>query len=289
MARDRKTIKKELTDAFIADPIVIATYGLTVGLSFEEQFSLTSIENVWFDNMSFGIHNHELIVSENALNSRPHNQSWYKSKCLNYRDGLELVWILTDDKGNGYFDYDLTGILDAEERKIIDRVAVLESLDGELVIKVATDNAGTIEPLSAPQLTRFANYLSLIKDAGNRIRIINQPADLLKMTLNVYVDVSIIDLSNGKLLNVTEDVYPVEDAIKNYLENLEFNGGFVKEFFKNELKKAKGVKLPLIELAEWKYATFYWAEFGEWKVPEAGYFKIEPADLTINYLAYGLA
>jgi hypothetical protein len=280
MARDRKTIKKELTDAFIADPIVIATYGLTVGLSFEEQFSLTSIENVWFDNMSFGIHNHELIVSENALNSRPHNLPWYKEKCMDFHDGFELVWL------DGQFKYPDSV---TEVSKIIDRVAVLESNDGELVIKVATDNAGTIEPLSAPQLTRFTNYLSLIKDAGNRIRIINQPADLLKITLNVYVDVSIIDLSNGKLLNVTEDVYPVEDAIKNYLENLEFNGGFVKEFFKNELQKAKGVKLPLIELAEWKYATFDWAEFGEWKVPEAGYFKIEPADLTINYLAYGLA
>lgn len=280
MARDRKTIKKELTDAFIADPIVIATYGLIVGLSFEEQFSLTSIENVWFDNISFGIYNHELIVSENALNSRPHNLSWYKEKCMDFHDGFELVWL------DGQFKYEASV---TEVSKIIDRVAVLESNDGELVIKVATDNAGTIEPLSAPQLTRFTNYLNLIKDAGNRIRIINQPADLLKMTLNVYVDVSIIDLSNGKLLNVTEDVYPVEDAIKNYLENLEFNGGFVKEFFKNELQKATGVKLPLIELVEWKYASFDWAEFGEWKVPEAGYFKIEPADLTINYLPYELA
>lgn len=279
MARDRKTIKKELTDAFIADPIVIATYGLTVGLSFEEQFSLTSIENVWFDNMSFGIHNHELIVSQNALNSRPHNLPWYKEKCMDFHDGFELVWL------DGQFKYSDSV---TEVSKIIDRVAVLESNDGELVIKVATDNAGTIEPLSAPQLTRFTNYLSLIKDAGNRIRIINQPADLLRMTLNIHVDVSIIDLSNGKLLNVTEDVYPVEDAINNYLQNLEFNGGFVKEFFKTELQKATGVKLPLIELVEWKYASFDWAEFGEWKVPEAGYFKIEPADLTINYLPYEL-
>ena len=52
MARDRKTIKKELTDAFISDPTIIALYGLVSGQTFEEQFSLVSVENVWFDNIS---------------------------------------------------------------------------------------------------------------------------------------------------------------------------------------------------------------------------------------------
>ena len=57
---------------------------------------------------------------------------------------------------------------------------------------------------------------------------------------------------------------------------------------KNELSLAEGVKLPLIQGLEWKYATFPFVPIGEWKVPEAGYFKIEPADLTINYLPYVL-
>lgn len=282
MARDRKTIKKELTDAFISDPTIIALYGLVSGQTFEEQFSLVSVENVWFDNISLAIYEHEQIVATNALNSRPHNLSWYLEKCKSFHDGLELVWL------DGQFQYDLTSVLDAEERKIIDRVAVLESSDGELVVKVATDNAGNIEPLSAPQLLRFTNYLQLIKDAGNRIRIINQEADKLKLTLDVYVDVSIIDLATGQLLNTDEVVYPVEDAINNYLSNLEFNGAFVKEFLKNEIQKASGVKLPLIQSLEWQYATFPFTTIGEWKVPEAGYFKIEPTDLTINYLPYVL-
>ena len=63
---------------------------------------------------------------------------------------------------------------------------------------------------------------------------------------------------------------------------------FVKEFLKNELSLAEGVKLPLIQGLEWKYATFPFAPIGEWKVPEAGYFKIETGDLTINYLPYVL-
>ena len=34
---------------------------------------------------------------------------------------------------------------------------------------------------------------------------------------------------------------------------------FVKEFLKNELSLAEGVKLPLIQGLEWKYATFPFA------------------------------
>jgi hypothetical protein len=34
--------------------------------------------------------------------------------------------------------------------------------------------------------------------------------------LNVYVDVSIIDLETGKLLNVEGTVYPVKEAIDAY-------------------------------------------------------------------------
>lgn len=277
--RDRKAIKKELTDAFISHPVIIAQYELLPGLTFEDQFSLASVENVWFDNLSFVIYNHELIVTQNALNSRPHNLSWYKEKCLDFHDGFELIWL------NGVYQYDASA---PETSKIIDQVAVLESNDGELVVKVATNNDGVIEPLTEEQLIRFQNYISLIKDAGNRIIVVNQPADSLKLTLNVYVDVSIIDLETGKLLDVQEEVYPVKDAVEAYLENLEFNGAFVKEFFKNTLSQAKGVKLPLIDSAQWKYAAFEWSDFGEWKVPEAGYFKINPEDLTINYLSYEL-
>lgn len=233
---------------------------------------------VWI--IAYAIWIHEQIVTKNAENSRPHTIRWYIEQCLNFHDGFSLQWI------NGQFSYSSDA---TEESKIIKRVAVLESNDGELVVKVATDNAGDISPLSNPQLSRFTDYLNLIKDAGNRIRIINQQADQLRLTLDVHVDISIIEIETGKLLNVAGDVFPVKDALDKYLQSLEFNGAFVKEFLKDELKLAEGVKIPLIQQVEWKYADFDWATFGEWKIPEAGYFKIEPENLTINYIAYDLA
>lgn len=268
-----------MTDAFIADPIIIEKYELSPGQTFEQEFSLVSVENILFDQLSAAIEEHEKLVEKNAENSRSHNISWYKALALNFHDGLNLVNV------NGSFQYNVENLVDADERKIITRVAVLPSLSGELIIKVATA-AGV---LSSAQLARFTEYINLTKDAGTHIKIVNLPADSLKLILNIYVDVSIIDLETGRLLNTTGNVIPVKDHIDTYLANLEFNGAFVKTLFQSELEKAPGVKIPLIESATWKFADFPFAPFGEWKIPEAGYFKIEPEDLTINYLKYDLA
>lgn len=280
MARTLLEIKDAITSEYIGKPEIIEKYSLLPGLTFNDQFSLVSFENIMFSIIAFALSIHERIVETNAENSRPHNISWYKTKAMEFRDGLELVWL------NGFFSYDLTAVDDAEQRQIIDRCAVLESDSGELVFKVAKDNAGTIEPLSDGELLRFADYMNLIKDAGNQLRIINEPADLLKISLTVYVNVQIIDLVTGKLLNTAEEIYPVKDAIELYLANLDFNGRFVKSFFQDAIQKASGIALPLVDSVEWKYAGFPFVPIEEFKIPEAGYFKILEENLTITYLPY---
>jgi uncharacterized protein with PQ loop repeat len=244
--------------------------------------SKVAIWRLWVWIFSFAIWAMYQIVNKNALNSRPQNLPNFRQTILNFRDGLNLVW------KDGAFNYDLTGVADAEERLIIDRCAVLESNDGELVVKVATDNAGALEPITEPQKTRLLDYIRQIKVPGVRIRLINEVADRLKIDLTVYVDPLIIDLNDGKLLNTTETIYPVSDAINDYLANLEFNGAFVNDFFRSKIKEAEGINLAVIDLIQWKYASFPFISFNEFKVPESGYFKIEETDLTINYLPYVL-
>ena len=235
--RDRKAIKKELTDAFINDPLVIEKYGLIPGLTFEEQFSKVSVEDNLFNAIAFSFDFHENIVSENAENSRPHTIRWYLDQAMNFLDGLDLQWI------DGQFKYDTTNVTDLEVRKIIDRCAVVESTDGELVFKVAKEISGVLGPLTSAEIVRLSKYLGLIKDAGNRIRIISNSADKLKAIIDVYVDVLVIDTATGRQLNVEETIYPVQDAINNYLSNLEFNGAFVRELIKDEIYKSIGVKI----------------------------------------------
>ena len=245
--------------------------------------SKVAIWRLWIWIFSTVIYLHEQIVTANAQNSRPHTLRWYRAQVLNFLDGLPLVW------QNDQFQYNLTNVLDADARKIIDRCAVLESNNGELVIKIATNNNGSIEPVTPAQLVRFKAYIQQIKDAGNRIRVINQPADQIKATLTVYVDPLVIDLQTGALLSpplgVGGQQYPVKDAINTYLENLEFNGAFVRTFFQDALQRATGVHLPIINDLKSQYAGFAFEPFAESKIPEAGYFKLTAANLTLNYLA----
>ncbi len=279
--RTTADIKLEITNTFIGNANIINLYNLVAGQTFEQQFSIVSLENILFEIVSFAIWTHEKIVSKNAENSRPHTIRWYREQCMNFLDGLPLVW------KDGQFQYDLTNVTDAAVRQIIDRCAILESQNGELVIKVATDTAGVLQPLTAPQLVRFKAYLQQIKDAGNRLRFINQTPDLLKINLTVYVDPLIIDLQTGQLLAPPSGagglVFPVKKAIDKYLANLEFNGAFVREFFRDELQRAEGVKLPIINDLKSQFAGFPFVDIAESKVPEAGYFAYNSMDLTIVY------
>jgi hypothetical protein len=283
MARSTADIKLDITTAFIENDTVISLYGLIPGQSFDQQFSVISLENIIFSIIAFVISFHEKLVEANANNSRPQNQANFRQAILDYHDGLDLVW------KDGQFQYDLTGVTDAEERKIIDRCAVLESDDGELVVKIATDNSGSLEPVTLVQQGRIEAYIKKIKVPGIRIRLVNEVADLIKVNLTVYVNPLVIDETTGRLLSTTEEVYPIKDAIDKYLANLEFDGAFVKSFFITTLQDAEGIELVLVDLCQSKFASFPFMNVGAWRIPEAGYFKINEADLTINYLPYALA
>lgn len=281
MARTITEIKNELTTSFISNSTIISLYGLTPGLTFDEQFSVASLENIIFNIISIAISTHEKIVSTNAENSRPHTIRWYQQQCLNFLDGLPLTWL------NGQFQYDLTNVTDAAVRKIIDRCAILESGNGELIVKIATFNGLALDPLSNEQRDRFIAYMRQIKDAGNRIRVINQEADMLVMNLTVYVDPLMIDLTTGQLLS-NPTIVPVKAALDSYLANLEFNGAFVKEYFIDSLQKAQGVKLPVINQLFSRYLGFPNVAITNWVVPQAGYFKYQDSEIEITYLPYEL-
>ncbi|PDS26481.1 hypothetical protein [Flavobacterium branchiophilum] len=244
--------------------------------------SKLSIWRLWVWIFAYTLMVHERIVESNASNSRPHTIKWYRDQCLNFLDGLSLTW------QNGQFMYDLTDVADVATRKIIDRCAVLESNNGELVVKVARTLDGILQPLDDGQLVRFKAYLNQIKDAGNRIRFVNKNADFVKIGLTVYVDPLIIDLQTGQLLSSSEIVYPIKEAIATYINKLEFNGAFVKEYFRDELQKAIGVKLPLIDVLQSQYAGFEFQDILDWSIPESGYFQVQDLHLNIIYKAYEL-
>ena len=282
MARTSTEIKASITTDFISRPEIIAKYDLIPGQTFEQQLSVASFESILFDTIANDMAIHEQLVETNALNSRVPTTAWYKATAESFLDGLPLVWI------NNQYDYDLTSVTDAASRKIITRCAVLPA-NGTIVMKVATDVAGVTQALNSGQLLRFENYIQLKQEAGDVIVFINEDGDNLKLSLTVQVDVSQIDLTTGKLLSVTGDVYPVKDAIKNYLANLSFNGALIRTFLMDAIQEAVGVKNLRFDVLQSKFGGFSFVDIGDGKIPHAGWFKLDDADLTINYIGNELS
>jgi len=283
MARTSLEIKASITNDFINRPEIIALYGLVPGQTFEQQFSVASLENQFFDTVANDMAVHEQLVEANTLNSKLHTVNWYKKTAMSFLDGLPLVWI-TDDQ----FGYDLSGVTDADIRQIIDRCAVLPS-NGRLVIKIATDNGGVIEPLTTAQLNRFIAYMNLVKDAGTNLVFVNDPGDKLKIEAVIQVDIATIDLDTGRLLSVPGSVFPVRDAIDNYLKNLEFNGAVVRTFLEDAIQAAPGVKNLRIDNLQSKFAGFSFTDIADGRIPNAGYFVLDNTDIILTYTANELS
>lgn len=256
-------------------------YGFEINSDFEAQFSKVSFENILFELIAFVLMAHEQIVERNAENSRPHTIDWYRAQVLNFIDGVGLIW------SEGQFQFDLGELTPEEiaERMVVKKCAIEEQANGSLMIKVSGANG----PIEEDELTRLQAYLKNIKDAGNKLKWRNAIADDLLADLTIYVDPLIIDLETGQLLDVEDEIYPVKDAINNYLNHLEFNGAFVKTKFIDAIQAAEGVQDVQINSLKWKYGGNSFADFGRYVVPYAGYFALADNDLTITYEPNDLA
>lgn len=317
--------------------------------------SKTAIWKLWINIVATAIWVHEKIVEKNALISRPHTLNWYREQALNFHygmpldpdssNGMSLIW------KDGLYQFDTEGLSDdeIEASKIIKHCAVSEidletvlnpdsspkeilsdyfhNKVGVVFIKVATVKDEKISRIDVPnQLFAFKEYIAKIKDAGNQVYISSDQGDILKLSLNVYIDpLSIyinpkdleyyqskiaapdsdqgliavnerdsLDPLNGSLIS-DSDVYPVLDALKDHLKNIEFNGAFVKTYLVDAVQKAQGVKIPILTKVQTAAATNPSDEPNtsptdvtkiEYFIPKAGYFDMETLEVEVNYIPY---
>jgi hypothetical protein len=316
--------------------------------------SKTAIWKLWTNIMATAIWIHEKIVEKNALVSRPHTLNWYREQALNFHYGaplnsessnrMSLTW------QNGSYQFDTTGLTESEieESKIIKHCAVSEidletvlkpeskieeifsdyfhNKVGVVFIKVATVKDKKISRIDVPnELFAFKEYIAKIKDAGNQVYISSDQGDILKLSLNVYVDpLSIyinpqdieyyqsklsngsnenpviplvpykLDPKNGSLIS-NSDAFPVLDAITDHLKNIEFNGAFVKTYLIDAVQKAQGVKIPILTKVQTGAATNPSDQPDpslpdvtkiEYFIPRAGYFDMDTLEIEVNYIPY---
>lgn len=158
--------------------------------------------------------------------------------------------------------------------------------ESRLIIKIATEQGGELQPISTGQKASFDAYMQEIKDAGVKITTINYLPDILKLKMKIYRDPLVLN-ENG--ISILTGEKPVEKAIKEYLKQLPFNGELVLAHLVDALQQVEGVKIPHIILAQSKWIDAGVNDYGDFEtievktIPVSGYFKIENFD-NISYV-----
>ncbi len=279
--------KKLMTDYYTGNDTVIETYRLSSDLTFEDQFSAVSLENIIFSDVATAMFVMQELFDQfkidisailNAQLSGTGN--WYAYKAMLFQYGMELV-PETDF-------YDNTGLTSEQitAMRVVKYAAAVESKDKSILyVKVATDDGnGVRQPLSSAQLTAFKQYLNDVQYAGVRIIVINDPADEMKLQIDIYYDPLVLD-ETGNRLDGTSNT-PVQDAIRNYLANLPFNGTYTNQALVDTLQVIDGVRIAEIKSAASRYGAYIeFTEINAREIAHAGYYEISDANLNLNFIA----
>lgn len=276
--RSISEIKREIATEFISNEAVAKVYGFEVGSSFERVFSALSVESVLmyvFAVCAWSVERlmaeHKMEVETRLTNSKAHRPKWYRDKVLAFMPGK----LLQGDSD----EYDIEGMSDDEIEKlrvVKHAVAVENSEESILIIKVAGEREGKRQPLSEKEAEGLRAYIGEIKDAGVRVSLVNQEADEFNCDVDVYYDAILGEAT------VKEDC---QSRIKDYIENLPFNGEYTNMALVDALQGVDGVKIAELKRSSARAK-------GEEKPqqidartrPVAGYFK--EGVITLNMIAY---
>lgn len=278
MARSINEIKSDMARELMANEAAAERYGFEPGAEFSDYFGAASVENIllyvwavcaWALERLVGLHREEVTAELEEL--MPHRPKWYRDRVLQFMAGKEL---------EGDSDrYETEGMTESEiaALRVVKHAVATESRDASLLtIKVAGGSAGSRRRLTAEEEQQLGAYINEIKDAGVRILLVNQEADTFGCTVDVYY--------NGML-----EPGPVqgacEDAIRDYIENLPFNGEYTNMALVDRLQNVAGVKIVELresnaQAANETTTTVINARL----IPAAGYFK--PGLITVNMKAY---
>ncbi len=213
-------------------------------------------------------------IDETIAALKPHSLRWYAGKAKAFQYGYNLV-----DEADYY---DNTGIDETTiaASKIVSYAAVVEQVRG-VRIKVAKTVGTDLGALSVGELASFTQYMKEVKDAGVKLRITSTAADSLKLALRIQYDPLVINATGGRIDGTTAT--PVKDAIKLHLKNLPFNGVFSIQKMVDAIQAVEGVSDLNVDSVQTKYGALPYTAVNISVIPDAGYLRIQDADLTIIY------
>ncbi len=278
MARNINDIKNEIAREFMRNEQAAGRYGFEPGTEFGDFFGAASVENIllyvwavcaWAVEQLVSRHRAEVAAELEELVA--HRPKWYRDKVLRFMEGRELE----PDSDT----YDTSGMTEAEvsAARVVKHAVATESRDASLLtIKVAGESGGERRPLTAGQERQLKAYIAEIKDAGVRTALVNMEADTFGCTVDVYYN-AMLDPGAVQAECVA--------AIRDYIENLPFNGEYTNMALVDRLQTVGGVRIVEFRASTSRAANEdTTTQINARLTPAAGYFK--PGEITVNMKAY---
>ena len=288
MARSISDIKKEMTTAFAKERAVVNAYGLDTRKTFDQQFSAVSIESILFYVFAVAVWAVEVLFDKHATEVdkrieqlEPHTLRWYVNKVKAFMYGYRLM-----EDSDQYNTSDMSET-DIEKAQVV-KYAVATEDKTVVYIKVAgqTDN-GKPCLLNKSQFAALKSYVNTIKDAGVSVQLRNEEADLIKISLVVYYDPTLMN-ERGELSDGSK---PVDEAVQSVITNLPFNGIFRNTDLLEAVKAIPAVVVVDIDSANGgiqtksRTAASYTQVVG-YNRPYSGYYEIDGETVNVRYEEY---
>ena len=240
-----------MTEQFISDPTVREKYGLSGDGSFDETFSRVSIENIIFYIVAVAIYVLESMfdsfvedVDDKVATAVVASLPWYYAVAREYQHGDELVF----DEMTQEFVYP-----EVDPSKQVVKYAAAQDRGGGVAVLVSGQTAGLPSKLSDEILEPFKVYMNKRKPAGVILQVYSYDPDDVIITVEIQIDPLVLNES-GQLLSDTS-VYPVEEAVTAYLQNIVYGGVFNKTKLVDAIQQAAGVVDVTLESVKAKAAA----------------------------------
>ena len=278
MARTLKEINDDLKAQFMANEALAAIYGIGPGEKFGDHFGKASIEGLIIYILAYCTYTLEYMLSKVEAEIEdmvdrlsPGRPDWYARKLKEYLSGVE--W----DPGTGEFILDGDPGDDQLERlRIIKHAVAEDSGTGQLVLKIAGEQDGERCPLSQEQESQIDAYIQRIKYAGVSTRLINAQGDTFNCIISIYYD---------PLLSSAAVEQDCQAAIKQYLQNLPFNGEYSNMALIDAIQQVRGVDIAEMQASSYIIDGYDDEIAIDARVqPYAGYFI--PGDITLEMIEH---
>lgn len=276
--RTIEQIKESIAADFMRNEHVAELFAFTPGDSFTAHFSKVSVIGILFYIFAVAAWTLEKLFDtyRGEVDARieeiiPHRPRWYRDKVLAFMKGKTLV----PDTDR----YDTEGMTEdaIAAARVVKHAVAAESADASLLtIKVAGEEGDKRCKLDAETETQLKAYIAEIKDAGVRTALVNTDPDRFSCQVEIYYDPML----------VAETVEAAcREAVREYIENLPFNGEYTNMALVDRLQKIDGVRIPELRSATTVAAGESVVTAIDARcVPAAGYFEM--GDVKLNMKVY---